>query len=151
MFICWIVMKSSAKHMLRLFRLLFKTLKMTEVAINVIPAKQKTKFPPEFTEDTISIIHQKRRLWRHMQKSGVQVTRSLRDKYRTLCNNTKQAIKYNTVNFIHVKIGHVDLIWPLLIQIITYLDVSVNYKASIIISMNLTNVCCVSRNYQTSI
>ena len=39
---------------------------MTEIASNVIPAKQKTKFPPEFTEVTISLLHQKRHLWRHM-------------------------------------------------------------------------------------
>ena len=68
---------------------------MREAASNVIPAEQKTKFPPEFTVNTISLIHQKRRLWRYMQKSGVHVTRSLRDKYRSLCNKTKQAIKCN--------------------------------------------------------
>ena len=55
--------------------------------------KPKTKFPEEFTLETIELIHQKRKLWKFIQKSGVRITRSTREKYRTLCQDTKRAIK----------------------------------------------------------
>ena len=62
-------------------------------ATKTIPAKQKFKFPKEFTKDTISLIHRKRKLWKFMQKSGVRVTRSIKDTYRAVCVETKRAIK----------------------------------------------------------
>ena len=52
-----------------------------------------TKFVKEFSDQTVSLIHQKRAMWKHLQKSGRRVTRSMREQYRTLCRNTKQAIK----------------------------------------------------------
>ena len=62
-------------------------------AKKVIPAKPKNKFPAEFSAETIELIHRKRKLWKFMQKSGVCVTRSSREKYRTICRETKHAIK----------------------------------------------------------
>ena len=62
-------------------------------AQRVIPAKPKNKFPEEFSAETIDLIHRKRKLWKFMQKSGVRVTRSSREKYRTICRETKHAIK----------------------------------------------------------
>ena len=55
--------------------------------------RQKSKFPCEFCPETISLIHRKRRLWSFLQKSGRRITRSLRSAYRSLCHETKQAIK----------------------------------------------------------
>ena len=62
-------------------------------AKEVIPVKQKSKFPQEFSRETISLINRKRRLWSFLQKSGRRVTRSLRSQYRSLCCETKRAIK----------------------------------------------------------
>ena len=36
-------------------------------AQNIIPAKTKTKFPEEFTAETIELIHQKRKHWKFLQ------------------------------------------------------------------------------------
>ena len=65
----------------------------TTSARKVIPIKCKVKFPDEFSKDTIMLIHRKRKLWNFLQKSGKRITRSVRDKYRSLCNEAKQAIK----------------------------------------------------------
>ena len=62
-------------------------------AQKIIPAKRKAKFPDEFRPETIALINAKRRLWKFMQKSGIRITRSSREQYRTLCRNTKKAIK----------------------------------------------------------
>ena len=64
-----------------------------DAAQKVIPAKSKPKFPSEFTPETISLIHQKRKLWKFIQKSGARITRSTREQYRKHCADTKQAIK----------------------------------------------------------
>ena len=55
--------------------------------------KPKTKFPVEFTPETIELIHQKCKLWKFIQKSGVRTTCSSSEKYRTLCQDTKRVIK----------------------------------------------------------
>ena len=62
-------------------------------ANEVIPVKQKSKFPQEFSQETISLIHRKRRLWTFLQKSGRRILRSLSSEYRSLCRETKRAIK----------------------------------------------------------
>ena len=41
-----------------------------DAAQKVIPAKSKAKFPSKFTPEAISLIHQKRKLWKFIQKSG---------------------------------------------------------------------------------
>ena len=66
-------------------------------AEKIIPKKAKSQFPSEFTGDTIELIHRKRTLWKHLQKSGRQVTRSMRDLYRSLCRDTKRAIAVDRV------------------------------------------------------
>ena len=65
---------------------------MLASAEKVIPPKPKNKFPSEFTENTISLIRSKSKLWKDMQKSGVRVTRSIRANYKEVCNQTKRAI-----------------------------------------------------------
>jgi len=35
-----------------------------------IPEKPKTKFPKEFSDQTVAMIHQKRAMWKQLQKSG---------------------------------------------------------------------------------
>ena len=62
-------------------------------ANKVIPVTQKSKFPQEFSQETISLIHRKRRLWTFLQKSGRRILRSLSSEYRSLCRETKRAIK----------------------------------------------------------
>ena len=55
--------------------------------------KTKHKFPAEFTKVTIDLISEKRKLWKSLKNSGKRVTRSVREKYRTVCRNVKKAIK----------------------------------------------------------
>lgn len=62
-------------------------------AHNVLPPLPKTKFPKDFSANTIQLINRKRELWRFFQKSGRRVTRSMRDEYRSMCRETKQAIR----------------------------------------------------------
>ena len=62
-------------------------------ATKTLPAVEKSKFPNEFQPATVSLIHRKRRLWQRMQKSGRRITRSLRSVFRSLCRETKLAIK----------------------------------------------------------
>ena len=62
-------------------------------ANKTIPAKAKPKFPEEFSPETIVLINRKRKMWKFLQKSGVRITRSTREKYRSLCKDTKRAIK----------------------------------------------------------
>ena len=66
---------------------------MLSSAQNVVPRKLKTKFPVEFTEDTIALIQLKSKLWRDMQRSGTRVTRAIRANYKQVCMQTKQAIR----------------------------------------------------------
>ena len=42
---------------------------------------------------TIDLISEKRKLWKSLKNSGKRVTRSVREKYRTVCRNVKKAIK----------------------------------------------------------
>ena len=77
-------------------------------AANVIPVRQKHKFPCEFSPETISLIHRKRRLWSFMQKSGRRVTRSLRTTFRSLCRDTKQAIKRDRNNLLEQEASELD-------------------------------------------
>ena len=65
----------------------------SESARKHIPAKRKAKFPEEFTKETIGLIRRKRELWKSMQTSGMRVTRSCREQYRSICRETKNAIK----------------------------------------------------------
>ena len=44
-------------------------------AQKVIPARCKNKFPEEFSPETIALIHQKRKLWKSIQQSGIRITR----------------------------------------------------------------------------
>ena len=66
-------------------------------AERVLPAKRKEKFPNEFSTNTIDLIHRKRKLWIHLQKSGKIVTRSIRDTFRNLCRDTKRAISADRI------------------------------------------------------
>ena len=66
---------------------------MNSAAQNVIPRTRKSKYPPEFCAETIALIQKKRKMWKFLQKSGVRVTRSTREQYRTLCRETKHAIR----------------------------------------------------------
>ena len=43
------------------------------------------------------MINRKRRFWKFLQKSGRRVTRALRDTYRSLCRDTKQAISSDRI------------------------------------------------------
>ena len=54
---------------------------------------KKHEFPTEFTKETIDLISEKRKLWKSLKNSGKRVTRSVREKYRTVCRNVKKAIK----------------------------------------------------------
>ena len=61
-------------------------------ANSVLPTKQKNKFPTEFSAETIDLIQQKRKMWKHMQSSGRRFTRAMRESYRNLCRNVKRSI-----------------------------------------------------------
>ena len=65
----------------------------TLASAKAIPEKPRTKFPKEFSDQTVALIHQKRAMWKQLQKSGRRVTRSMRRPYKTLCQDTKTAIK----------------------------------------------------------
>ena len=69
-------------------------------AQNVLPVKTKDKFSSEFTTGTIRLIQQKRKLWLFLQKSGKRITRSLRETYRKLCRDTKQAISSDRITLL---------------------------------------------------
>ena len=62
-------------------------------AQKVIPAKRKSKYPQEFSPESVALINRKRKLWAFLQKSGRRVTRSLRSSYRSLCRETKRSVK----------------------------------------------------------
>ena len=64
-----------------------------EAARATIPTKSKSKFPEEFSPETIALIQQKRTVWRSMQNSGTRVTRSLSNSHRILCQQTKRSIR----------------------------------------------------------
>ena len=66
---------------------------LTSAARSALPQKVRAKFPDEFSPETIQLIHQKREQWKVLQKSGRRITRSLRDRYRKTCRDTKHAIK----------------------------------------------------------
>lgn len=66
-------------------------------AENVLPLKAKTKYPSEFSTETINLIQRKRKAWIYLQKSGKRVTRSMRDAFRSLCKDVKQAISTDRV------------------------------------------------------
>jgi hypothetical protein len=67
------------------------------VAKNVLPRKTKPKFPVEFSAQTIDLIHRKRKLWKFLQKSGQQITRSMHDIYRSLRRDTKRSISVDRI------------------------------------------------------
>ena len=69
----------------------------TSAAEKILPTKIKEKFPDEFSADTIELIHRKRKLWKYLQKCGKRITRSMRETYRSLCRDTKQAISMNRI------------------------------------------------------
>ena len=52
-----------------------------ESAEKHIPAKCKSKFPGEFTKETIALIQQKRDLWKFMRNVGARITRSSSEQY----------------------------------------------------------------------
>ena len=52
-----------------------------EAARATIPTKSKSKFPEEFSPETIALIQQKRTVWRSLQNSETRVTRSLSNSY----------------------------------------------------------------------
>ena len=58
-------------------------------ANKVLPRKSKSKFPVEFSAQTIYLVHQKRKLWKFLQKSGKRITRSMREEYRNIRRDTK--------------------------------------------------------------
>ena len=64
-------------------------------ATSVLPAKTRTKFPKEFSADTIELIRQKRKTWLFLQKCGRRITRTMRETYRKLCRDTKRAVCSN--------------------------------------------------------
>ena len=64
-----------------------------ESAHKHVPTKCKSKFPAEFTTETIGLIRRKRELWKTMQTSGMRITRSCKEQYRSICRETKHAIK----------------------------------------------------------
>ena len=55
--------------------------------------KAKEQYPEEFTPNTVTLIHRKRKLWKFIQKSGRRITRLLRATHRTLCIVVKRSIK----------------------------------------------------------
>ena len=62
-------------------------------AQKVIPMKQKSKYPREFSAATVTLINRKRKLWTSLQKSGRRVTRAMRSVHRALRRETKLSIK----------------------------------------------------------
>ena len=66
-------------------------------AQNVLPKKTKGKFPDEFSKHTIGLIHQKRKLWKFIHKSGQRITRSMQDTYRSLRRDTKKSISSDRI------------------------------------------------------
>ena len=66
-------------------------------AETVLPLKIKTKYPSEFSGETINLIQRKRKMWIYLQKSGKRVTRSMRDTFRSLRNDVKRAISADRV------------------------------------------------------
>ena len=61
-------------------------------AESVLPVKAKTKFPDEFSANTIDMIRRKRKMWKYLQKAGQRVTRSMRETFRRLCRDLKRSV-----------------------------------------------------------
>lgn len=61
-------------------------------ANKVLPSKSKSRFPEEFSVQTIDLIRRKRKLWKFLQSSGQRVTRSMREAYRSLRRDTRHSI-----------------------------------------------------------
>ena len=66
-------------------------------AEQVLPSKAKEQFPDEFSTATIDLINRKRKLWKFLQKSGKQITRSMRGAYRSLRRDTKLSISADRI------------------------------------------------------
>ena len=66
-------------------------------ASSVLPLTPKTKYPEEFSANTISLISRKRKLWKFLQKAGQRITRTKRAAYRSLCQATKRAISLDRI------------------------------------------------------
>ena len=65
---------------------------LVRAAETVLPVKQKTKFPEEFSAVTIAAIKQKRKMWKYLQRAGRRITRSMRGTFRSLCREVKRSV-----------------------------------------------------------
>ena len=63
----------------------------------ILPVKSKSKFPDEFSKDTVNLILRKRKLWKFIHKSGQRITRSMQDTYRSLCRETKKSVSEDRI------------------------------------------------------
>ena len=66
-------------------------------ARTVLPSKAKTKYPEEFSANTISLITRKRKLWKFLQQAGQRITRANRNTFRSLCRDTKRAVSFDRI------------------------------------------------------
>ena len=62
--------------------------KLRTIPVEAAKTVLKTKFPSEFSVNTIDLIKQKRSMWKHLQKAGRRVTRSMRSTYNSLCQHS---------------------------------------------------------------